>query len=395
MKSIAQLLTERTGLDCSVIGPTTMDRILRRRMRASGAATFQEYLNLILRSDAEYGALLQEVVVTETWFFRDPAVFDNIARVASEEWLPRHATGKLRVLSLPCSSGEEPFSIVMTLLEAGLPPDRFHIDAMDISRRALARARRGLYGKNAFRGNELGFRDRYFRKVGEEFELDPEVRSRVYFFEANLLRDGFEAPHPNYDFIFFRNLLIYLEPTAQTRALRKIEKLLSATGLVFVGPAEQPLALERGLVSAQLPLTFGCRRRPVTRWHSVTPRLLESGGRAPNRSSLNLSSWQRNDIAEAQRLANAGRLSEAAAICEAQLSQGLASAQVYYLLGLVHDANGDERAAECYRKALYLDPNHYETLVHLAVLADKNGDLGAARNFQKRAERLQPGDRDL
>jgi len=389
MKRIEQLLSERTGLDCSTIGPTTVERIVRRRMKQAGVANCQEYRSLLIRSVHEYSALLEEVVVIETWFFRDPAAFENIAQVAVQDWLPRHSIGRLRVLSLPCSSGEEAFSIAMALLDAGMPPDRFHIDAMDISSRALARARRCLYGRNAFRGKDLGFRGRYFRQVGDEFELNPEVRSLVYFFQANLFSEEFTTAHPNYDFIFFRNLLIYLDRAAQVRALKRMEKLLSPSGLLFVGPAEQPLALEHGMVSAQLPLTFGCRRRAARSWPSAMPRALESNA-GRSRSLLN-PPLRQNDLAEARRLADAGRLAEAAAICETHLGEGQASAQAYYLLGLLRDARGDERAIECYRKALYLDPNHYETLVHLAVLAHKNGDAAAARNFQRRAERLQPG----
>jgi chemotaxis protein methyltransferase WspC len=395
MKSLEQLLTERTGLDCSVIGPTMIERVVRRRMKLAGVDNVEEYQALVLRSAREYSCLLEDVVVRETWFFRDAPAFTNVARVAVEDWLPRHSMGELRVLSLPCSSGEEAFSIVMALLDKGMPPDRFRVDAIDISSRALAQARGCVYRKHAFRGKELGFKHRYFRTAGEDFELNSEVRRLVYFFQANLLSERFEAPHPNYDFIFFRNLLIYLDRAAQGIALQKIEKLLSPTGLLFVGPAEQSLALEWGLASAQMPLCFGCRRRPSRRCNSVTPRLLESTSGARNRSLLNLGSGPRQDLAEANRLADVGRLAEAAAICEAHLSQGQASAQVYYLLGLLRDARGDERAFDCYRKALYLDPNHYETLVHLAVLADKNGDAAAARNFQRRAERLQPGAIDL
>src|SRR5262249_44275571 len=160
-------------------------------------------------------------------------------------------------------------------------------------------------------------------------------------------------------FIFFRNLLIYLDCAAQSRALHKIERLLSPSGLLFVGPAEQPLALEYGLVSAKLPLTFGCRRRGARRWQSTSQRTLESN--ADRNSALpNLTATPLTDLAEARRLADTGRLAEAADICEAHLGEGRASAQAYYLLGLLRDARGDERAVECYRKALYLDPNHYE-----------------------------------
>jgi chemotaxis protein methyltransferase WspC len=68
----------------------------------------------------------------------------------------------LRILSLPCSTGEEPYSIAMALLDAGIPGDRFRVDAIDISARALERARAAVYGDNAFRGQPLDFRDRYF-----------------------------------------------------------------------------------------------------------------------------------------------------------------------------------------------------------------------------------------
>jgi chemotaxis protein methyltransferase WspC len=96
-----------------------------------------------------------------------------------------------------------------------------------------------------------------------------------------------------------------------------------------------------------------------------------------------------SDLEQALSLANAGRLAEAATLCEAHLRQNQFSAQAYYLLGLVREARGDPKAIECYRKALYLEPNHYETLVQLAVLSDQQGDTDGARNFQRRVQRLQ------
>jgi chemotaxis protein methyltransferase WspC len=88
-------------------------------------------------------------------------------------------------------------------------------------------------------------------------------------------------------------------------------------------------------------------------------------------------------------LADAGHLTEAAKICEAHLRETRASAQAYYLLGLVREASGEPGAIDCYRKALYLEPNHYESLLQMALLLQKNGDAIRARTFKSRAQRIR------
>src|SRR5439155_126273 len=125
------------------------------RMKEHGIKTVQEYGRLIETQVGEWDQLLESVVVTETWFFRDRNPFAMVARLAREQWLPSHPTAPMRLLSVPCSSGEEPYSLVMALLDAGVPTTRFQIDAADISSRALARAKQGIYGKNSFRGNDI------------------------------------------------------------------------------------------------------------------------------------------------------------------------------------------------------------------------------------------------
>jgi len=92
----------------------------------------------------------------------------------------------------------------------------------------------------------------------------------------------------------------------------------------------------------------------------------------------------------ARQLADTGQLAEAVALCEAHLAQHGPSAGAFYLLGLMKDASDDPEAAALYRKALYLEPNHYEALVHIALWLEKNGDASSARPFKRRAERAQP-----
>src|SRR5262249_23285542 len=163
--------------------------------------------------------------------------------IALEQWLPRHETGKMQLLSLPCSTGEEAFSIVMTLLDAGLPPDRFRVDAIDVSNQALAFARKGLYSKNAFRGKDLSFRERHFRYAGEDFLLNESIKRQVQFAQQNMLGSEFLAYQARYDVIFFRNLLIYFDRESQEHALQQIDKMLEVGGVLFVGAAEQPIFL--------------------------------------------------------------------------------------------------------------------------------------------------------
>ncbi|PYR25924.1 MAG: methyltransferase, partial [Acidobacteria bacterium] len=137
-------------------------------------------------SDAELQELIDAVVVPETWFFRDRESFLALARLVREEWLRSPWAGVLRLLSLPCSTGEEPYSMAMALLEAAVPADRFRIDALDISTRALAQAGRAVYGRNSFRGDELGFRDRHFETAAQNYRVSETVRQRVRLQQGNL-----------------------------------------------------------------------------------------------------------------------------------------------------------------------------------------------------------------
>ena len=120
--------------------------------------------------------LIETVIVPETWFFRDREAYVALVKVVLEEWLPAHGDGPLRLLSAPCSTGEEPYSMAMALFDAGLPANRFHIDALDISARSLARARRAFYGRNSFRGTNLSFRGRYFQAAAGGHHLAEAIR---------------------------------------------------------------------------------------------------------------------------------------------------------------------------------------------------------------------------
>jgi chemotaxis protein methyltransferase WspC len=288
----------------------------------------------------------------------------------------------------------------MALLDGGVPADRFQVDAVDISARALAHAAHGVYGRNSFRGKDVAFRNLHFRASAEGFVLDPAVRKCVRFYHGNFLNDNFLGGQASYDFIFCRNLLIYLDPLMRRKALDKIDRLLAPAGVLFVGPVEQPLAIEHGFLEARIPMAFACRkaghgpRRQRAAWTSKrsgsVPRpQLQTGARLSPPSPGKTASSFCTDLETARRLVNEGRLKEAAEVCEAHLRDSRVSAQAYYLLGLVRDASGEPGAIDYYRKALYLEPNHYESLLQMALLLQKNGETARAHALKSRAQRIR------
>ena len=184
-----------------------------------GLVDVDSYASLISGSETELQALIEEVVIPESWFFRDEVPFRYFQEHVRAGWVANPARSPLRVLSIPCAGGEEPYSIVIALIEIGLDARRFQVDAVDVSTRRLEVARRGVFSSNAFRGSDLSFRDRYFRSRPEGFEIDPALRRRIRFLQGSILDPGLLAGEPGFDVVFCRNLLIYLDEPSRVRVM--------------------------------------------------------------------------------------------------------------------------------------------------------------------------------
>src|SRR6185369_1976372 len=196
ISAFKELLRRTMGLDAASVGVSTIERAVKQRQAACKIEGLKAYLDRARSSEAELQELIEAVVVPETWFFRDREVFAALSRVTLQEWLPNHPEGKIQLFSAPCSTGEEAYSMAMTLLDAGLPADRFRIDAVDISARALAQARRAVYGQNSFRGRNLDSRECHFRLTEQGYHLAEAVRNQVTFHQGNLLDSNIHAGRP-------------------------------------------------------------------------------------------------------------------------------------------------------------------------------------------------------
>lgn len=411
LASIEQLLKKHMGLNAASIGSSAIKRAVQMRMQARAINTTEEYLQRLHGSNAELDELVELIVVPETWFYRDGKPFEALAAFAREHWRTRSPAKPLRLLSIPCSTGEEPYTIAMTLLDAGLAPDSIQIDAVDISASNLRRARAGLYREHSFRSDDLSFRNRHFMHNEAGYLLNADIRKCVRFLQDNLLAPGFLAKEPPYNVVFCRNLLIYFDRETQARALDVIERHLEKPGLLFLGHAESGVVAERDYVALKHPRSFafvyGGERvvEPWTEPHAFElPRRRRAAARPmqPNRKSTpgttavpivpDAASIPATTIPgyldEATALANGGHLVEAATLCEQHLQKEGPNAQAFYLLALLREAVGEPDEAESYlRKALYLDPGHYEALTHIALLLAQRGDMANAELMRQRAKR--------
>ena len=207
-QKIADLLEQSIGLTVTSIGASTFKRALNSRKKFLDIIDDEAYLHKVTTSFMELRRLVEEVVVPETWFFRDQEPFNYLAEYIYQSTKDL-SVDIFRILSLPCSTGEEPYSIAMTLLKAGLKPTSFYVDAVDVSGRSLAAAREGVYGQNSFRTKDIQFRDDFFHKTSAGYSLNSMVREKVRFVRGNILQPGFLDSMGRYDVVFCRNLLIY------------------------------------------------------------------------------------------------------------------------------------------------------------------------------------------
>ncbi len=403
-----RLLHGLIGLDAESVGQVVIERAVRQRIAALSCGDEDTYWLKVQGSASEQQALVEAVVVPETWFFRYPESFVALVSLARERCVQLAGARPLRILSLPCSTGEEPYSIAMALLDAGVPGDGFRIDAMDISEVNLQRAERALYGRNSFRGDDLSFRDRHFSETPEGFELRTEVRRKVRLLAGNLLAPGLLAGEAPYDFVFCRNLLIYFDRPTQYAVAAVLQRLMRDDGAMFIGPAEASLFSQIGMQALSIPLAFVFRRQAARPVQSPAPSLQVPAKPAPRTAPLPRSAARvpaavlrtpvtapapaavvaDSALEEIAALANAGRSDEARAACERYLAAHGPDAQVFYWLGLLSDVAGRRSEAQAYyRKTLYLAPTHAEALAHLSALLAAGGDLAGAKRLQQRAGR--------
>jgi len=403
-----RFLRDTIGLDVASVGPALIERAVQQRCAATQLGSEDDYWQHLQQSAAEQQSLIEAVIVPETWFMRYAESFAALARLALERLALLGPGRGLRILSLPCSTGEEPYSIAMTLLDAGIAPDRFKVQGIDVSPASVERARRAVYGRNSFRGDQQAFRERHFTRTPDGYHLNEAVRRQVSLQSGNVLDPLLLRGEAPYDFVFCRNLLIYFDVPTQQQVFEVLKKLTAESGALFIGPAEGSLLARMGMRPIGIAQSFAFVRSepvvaaaPVARLHNPLRLLPEPAPRprpavrpAPIAAPVAPASKKppTDDLtallAGIAALANEGKSAEARAACEVFLRDHGPHPQAFYWLGLLSDVAGNSLEAQgFYRKALYLNPQHPEALAHLAMLLAAQGDTAGAQRLQQRAAR--------
>jgi chemotaxis protein methyltransferase CheR len=218
---------------------------LGARLERRGYRTYADYLAYLdgptCDREQEVIGLLDAMTTNTTEFFRENRHFEvlrkelpRLSREASAEGRP------LRVWSSACSTGQEPYTIAMVLLETLGENANFRVLASDIDTQALSEASRGEYSPGDLAGVPRELRERYFAGAGERQRVKPSVRSRVVFRRINLMRDELRFKE-KVDVVFCRNVLIYFDEAGRERVLRRLAEVLRPRGMMFIGHSESLL----------------------------------------------------------------------------------------------------------------------------------------------------------
>jgi two-component system CheB/CheR fusion protein len=238
-KQILSLIKVKHGIDFTYYKQTTIRRRILRRRVLNRIQNIREYLIFLLENKGEQDALLKDLLIPVTSFFRDSATFD----VLCEKVFPllikeKKGGGPLRIWIAGCSTGEEAYSIAICLhefLKDRTPLNNVQIFATDISEAVIQKARSGIYQKRDVAGVSENRIQQYFTKVEGRYQVNKDIRGMCVFACQNFIYD---PPFARMDLISCRNALIYMESYLQTRALNNFYYALNTKGYLLLGKSE-------------------------------------------------------------------------------------------------------------------------------------------------------------
>jgi chemotaxis protein methyltransferase CheR len=250
-----ELIKERSGIIFDDARIATLENGVAMRMSEKNIKSDYGYLNCILHDKDEFNHLLDLLTINETYFFREQHHLNLLADRLIPEMLaenppsPPFAKGgwggfperRIKILSAGCSTGEEPYSILMSLMEkygSGIE-NSVSIVGFDIDGNAIRKAQEGIFTSYSFRDMPRQLIEKYFEPLNNNlFKIEDIIRRSVKFMRFNLLNDDIPDELKGVDVIFYRNVSIYFDPAAQRKIFKKLSDLLNENGYLFVGSTE-------------------------------------------------------------------------------------------------------------------------------------------------------------
>ena len=454
-KLFQTLLIEESGLFFDPERQSLLRSGLETRMAERGIGSVDDYYNFI-KGDAEgrleIKSLIDLVTIGETYFFRNQPQFDVLRDHLLPAIVSERPTGwrTIRIWSAACSTGEEPYSLAMMLLEKLPNPETWEISilATDVNRAHLRKAKEAVYGPRSVRNVPPAWREKYFIERGDRFILKEAVKRMVCFEYHNLVKDSCAMPGmQQVDLLFCRNVTIYFDLETTRRVMDQLAQCLHRNGHLFIGDAETLWQVSDKFAAVEFPHTFVYRHATPTQiskdkpWvnipqsvdlltqrsapppieeiaprteHAAVATIVETAESLPADPSYEFGreAVQRKDFEKAlshfeavlrqepgHLLARLGRASILADqgeydraiwnLLEIIRADNLSS-EAYYLLGTIyHKTNQLDEAVNAFQRAIYADPGAPLAHFGLANVYRQQGRAAKARReFQNALEAL-------
>lgn len=223
-----------TKIDLSSYKEKQMRRRIDSLVSKNSAKSYKDYVALLKSNKDVFDEFINFLTINVSEFYRNPEQWDLLDKEFIPEMIKNNGQN-LKIWSAACSTGDEPYSLVMAL-SRHLPLNKIKIYATDLDKQVIATAKVGLYNEKSIANVPADLKKKYFTQVGKSYQISEEIKRCVEFKEHNLLRDSYPS---NYDMIVCRNVLIYFTDEAKTEVYGKFAKSLKNGGILFIGSTEQ------------------------------------------------------------------------------------------------------------------------------------------------------------
>jgi chemotaxis protein methyltransferase CheR len=415
LSRLSTFVTSRLALHFPPSRWTDLECMVRSASTELGNADPISFIERLLSSavtSEQIEVLASHLTIGETYFWREPQVFDALEGSILPELIHSRGSGeqRLRIWCAGCSTGEEAYSIAIALHRTRPDIDDWNVRilATDINPRMLRKAEAGLYGEWSFRNAPPWLPERFFRlKKDGRREVLPEIWKMVSFAYLNLAEDVYPSSLNDtnaMDIVFCRNVLMYFSPERARKIVESLGRSLVDGGWLMAGACEYSQLLFSGFAPVQFPGAIVYRKSEILP-RSIEPplreevRVQETSIRRPPETLAAVAKHRTapkpliegmtSAISSApsptiRELADRGRLSEAIALCEAAIVGDKLDPRLHYLKAtILQELNREDEAITSLKRALYLDPDYLLAHFALGNLALRSGDARTGRRCFK------------
>lgn len=224
-----------TGIDLSAYKEKQMRRRIDTLINKNKIGGYEEFVQVLKNDKVVYEEFLGYLTINVSEFYRNPEQWELMDKTFIPELIQKFGKN-LKIWSAACSTGDEPYSLVMAL-SRHIPLNQIRITATDIDKQIIAQAKTGIYAEKSLTGIPKDLREKYFTKIGaNSYQISDEIKNRVTFQQHNLLKDKYPD---NCHFIVCRNVLIYFTEEAKDEVFKKFNTSLAKNGILFIGSTEQ------------------------------------------------------------------------------------------------------------------------------------------------------------